>query len=198
MEKQYHSITPTQINSQLNCVHTNTLPELVHLDDPAQNAMIDFYQFGTTSIDKAAPLRDARYEMQACNVHMLLVTGSENEVVGIITIEDILGNKPIKLSQDMSMTRNDIQVRMIMQPCAEVLAITQHDVSVSQVGHIVETMKVNRQHYILVVEQQADQNQMLRGFFSLSNIGRQLHSNLQEVDLMATSLLELQRRLDSR
>lgn len=196
MEKHYHGLTPVKLNTATDYIHTATLPELVHLDDPALDAMIDFKQIKAITVKTTAPLRHARLEMQACNVHMLLVLNNDDQVAGVITSEDILGNKPIQLSQGMSIARYDIEVRMVMQPCVDVLALSYHEVTQSEIGHIVQTMKDQRQHYALVTESLENQPPVVRGLFSLSNIGRQLHANLLEVDLMATSLIDLQRKIN--
>lgn len=196
MGKQYDAIVRFSLNGDIDYLHTGELPELVHLDDPAQDAMVDFKHVRAMTIDADAPLRHARFEMQACGVHMLLVTNHQKQITGIISSEAILGEKPIKISQEKFITRDEIKVRMIMQNLDTILAIPYDEINLAKIGNIVQTMKDHRKHHILVVESSESVSPFVRGLFSLSNISRQLHTNLIDAELMATSLADLQDKIE--
>lgn len=198
MAKTYAAISSQKLNNEVEYHHTGQLPELVHLDDSALDAMVDFTKVRAMTIHRDSPLKHARLEMQACSVHMLLVTNDAKQIIGIISSEDILGEKPIKVTQESSITRDEIKVHMIMLPLSQVLALPYHEASKEKIGNVIQSMKDHRQHYALVVENGGDKPQFVRGIFSLSNIGRQLHVNLIDADLMATSLADLQDKIDNR
>lgn len=196
MSKSYDALPALQLNEDTNYYQTGSLPELVHLEDTALSSMVDFKHMRALTVNADAPLKHARLEMQAAGVHMLFVLNNSQQISGIISSEDILGSKPIKITQDNHITRDEIKVRMVMQARDKILALTFDQVQSAAVGNIVQSMKDHQQHYAIVVESQDSGHNIVRGMFSLSGISRQLHTNLINADLMATSLADLQKKID--
>jgi len=157
--------------------------------------MTDFELSPPITIQQTALITEAMIEMRACGVHLLLVTNKQNQVVGLISSEDLLGNKPIQTAHEKGFSRNEIRVEMVMTPQKQVLTLNFEDLKYAKVGHIIKTLNENRQHYALVVKLQADDNQKIKGLFSLSQISKQIGTDLTRDKLIAENLAELQHQL---
>jgi CBS-domain-containing membrane protein len=166
------------------------LPELVYLDDPATSVMHDFRHNTPPSTSPEACMEDAINEMKLTHSHLLIVVNEENQASGIITTEDVLGEKPIKLIQERRFERDQVTVKMLMTPLAGIPAFSYQDISHARVGNIVNTLKALHQHYALIIEQQKKET-LLRGLFNTSQISKQLHTEVASNIAKAESVSEL-------
>lgn len=177
-----------------HCIRPLELPEVVHLDDPALMVMIDFKQIKPPLIAPEAPVDQALNEMKISGVHLLLVADKEDRIIGLISSEDILGEKPITLLQERRINRAEILTRMVMTPAENILAFDFDLLRHARVGNVVNTLKKLRQHYALVVKVDANGQQLVRGLFSTSQISKQLHMNINNVITEAGTVAELHKR----
>jgi CBS-domain-containing membrane protein len=119
-------------------------------------------------------------------VRMLLVLDDNEQVAGLITATDVLGEKPMHFLQNMGGTHADIMVRDIMTTQRELEVLNIKDVQAATVGDIVASLKkANRQHS-LVVSETADGRQSVCGLFSITQIARQLGAQVQSFELART------------
>ncbi|NNM60122.1 MAG: CBS domain-containing protein [Legionellales bacterium] len=192
MPKTYQVLPTLHLNANSPYFHTGELPELIHIDEPALNVMLDYKHTKAITIAPNAPIIEANIEMNACGVHLLLVTDEEGRVVGLISSEDILGEKPVKITREKHISRVDMKVRMVMTKQEDVIAIDYEILRLAKVGSVIQTLKNANQHYALVIEiMPHTQTQMVRGLFSLSQSSKQLAMNVVDDDaLLARSLLE--------
>jgi CBS-domain-containing membrane protein len=196
MPKTYQSLPTLPLKADSPYYHTGELPELIHLDDPALSAMLDFKQTKAITIAPTAYIQEAELEMKACNVHLLLVIDEESQVVGLISSEDLLGEKPVKLIQEKHLSRAELRVRLVMTPQKEIVTLDYNDLKLAKIGHIVQTLKQAKQHYALVVYlHPVNKQQTVRGLFSLSQLSRLLGLNVIDDDPLARSLIELRGKI---
>lgn len=197
MSKLFSSIPSIPLTAECTFSHPPALPEVVHLNDPALSIMTDFKLCRAITISPAAALAEAAMEMKACNVHMLLVTDKEHKVIGMITTEDLLGEKPLKVAMTRQIKRSEVSVRMVMMRQDHMTALDFNDLKHAKIGNIVETLHEQQQHYALVLETHAHSaTPEIRGIFSLWEISRHVGENLTYHISEAHSLAELQRDLD--
>ncbi|OGT43457.1 MAG: hypothetical protein A3F13_02220 [Gammaproteobacteria bacterium RIFCSPHIGHO2_12_FULL_40_19] len=159
------------------------LPELVHMDDPALSVMTDFTVIPPHIILPTENMDHAIHEMEVSGVHLLLVINEEGHFQGIISSEDVWGEKPIKLIQERRVLRDQVLVRAIMVPYTEITAFDYTLVKTVRVGHIVKTLAEHKQHYALaVLPSNTHPNvQMIRGIFTAPQISKQLHADISDV-----------------
>jgi CBS-domain-containing membrane protein len=132
--------------------------------------------------------------MIACGVRMLFVTDSSDELIGLVTSTDFLGEKPVKYIQEHSGTREDILVQDIMTPHSRLEALALPELQNAYVGDIVETMKsIGRQH-MLVVDSDEQGNGVIAGLLSISQIEKQLNLKI-ELSTRANTFSDLERAL---
>lgn len=176
---KYQALPTTTIHSNGIMLQTHELPELVHLDDSALSVMIDYTKTPPHTITPSDTMDHAIHEMEVSGVHLLLVMNDEGHFQGILSSEDVWGEKPIQLIQERRIHRDQVLVKMIMVPYTQITALTIDIVDSATVGHIVKTLSEHKQHYALVIEPCSDKSiQLIRGIFTLSQISKQLHTDI--------------------
>ncbi len=165
--------------------------ERVTLDDPAIEVMTDFTKVTAISINPCANLEQARERMLSSGVHMLFVTNQYHEVMGLVTVNDLTGPKPMQKISQSGGKMEELMVRDIMTPRLKLEALDLADVLKSRVGDLLETLKRMGRQHALVVERQADSDkQIIRGVFSTTQLGKQLGQEVQSSH-MAGNIAEL-------
>ena len=170
------------------------LPEKVTADSPAIDVMTDFTKVAAITMTPFASLDEAEQRMIASGVRLLLVTDQANNILGVITANDLLGDRPVKYLQEVGGKRADIELRDIMTSSDQMQVLYMVDVENAKVGDIIETLKkVGRQH-AMVVDLDEEKNQVVRGLFSTTQIGRQLGVTIEPTGI-AKSFAELEAAL---
>ena len=93
-KSSYHALTTLKLAGPHLANQPLELPPIIHIDDPASATFVDFERHRPPTIPTYRSLGDARAEMDLFNLPALLVTDLDKHVIGIITSEDILGEKP--------------------------------------------------------------------------------------------------------
>lgn len=153
---------------------TQVLPQHVTLNDPAVNVMTDLRSVSVINVRAKTSLDKANAKMIRYGVRMLLVTDDSDQVCGVLTARDVLGERPVRFLHEMGGTHADIMVRDVMSVLREMEALSLEDVLKAKVGNILATLKVAGRQHALVVENNADGSQTVRGLFSATQIARQL------------------------
>lgn len=164
-----HFMRPTQI-----------VPEHVKLNDPAMSVITDLSKVSLVVARPNATMESANAKMIRYGVRMLLVLDSNDHVAGLLTANDLLGEKPMRFLQNMGGTHADIMVRDLMTPQRELEVMKIEDVKNAEVGQILATLKKSGRHHGLVVAEGADGKQTVCGIFSITQIARQLGLELAQ------------------
>ena len=150
----------------------------VQANSPATDVMTDLSRVLAVTVDAGASIDDAHQAMIENRVRALFVVDDAGVVLGIITANDILGEKPIQIAQDRGVRHMGILVGEVMTPADSLEAMTLQDVLQVRVGDIVETLKQSGRQHALVIESgstdAASPTLTVRGIFSLTQIARQL------------------------
>ena len=170
---------------------TQVLPQLVNLGDPALLVITDLSKVSLVVARPNASMESANAKMIRYGVRMLLVLDSNDQVAGLLTANDLLGEKPMRFLQNIGGTYADIMVRDLMTPQRELEVMKIEDVNNAEVGHIVATLKKSGRQHGLVVSEGADGKQTVSGIFSITQIARQLGldvtQTLAEVEAVVSS-----------
>jgi CBS-domain-containing membrane protein len=187
MITQYNALTAAPLKAGSSFLRPfQTLPERVKLSNPATDVMTDLTKVSVVSVRAKTPMDKANAKMIKYGVRMLLVLDDNEQLAGLITASDVLGEKPMRFLQNMGGTHADIMVRDIMTPQRELEVLNIQNVKNAKVGDIVATLKkANRQHSLVVTEAQ-DGHQSVCGLFSITQIARQLGAQVQSFELART------------
>ena len=187
MNKEYAALTAHPFKQGSGFIRpTQVLPERVKLDDPAVNVMTDLRSVAVVNIRAKSTVDKANAKMIRYGVRLLLVLDDAENVVGLLTAVDVLGEKPVRFLQGMGGTHADILVRDIMTPQQDLEVLLLEDVYSGKVGNVVTTLKKAGRQHAMVVENLADGSQAVRGLFSATQIARQLGAEGKAMDIAQT------------
>ena len=157
------------------------LPAQVKLDDPAISVLTDFSKVSLVVARPTLLLEVANSKMIRYGVRALIVLNNNDHVAGLLTASDILGEKPMRFLQSMGGTHADIMVRDVMTPQHDLEVMKIEDVQNADVGQIVATLKRAGRQHGLVVSDNGNGKQMVRGIFSLTQIAKLLGAPVDTV-----------------
>ena len=142
--------------------------------DPAKLVMTDLNEITPFSIEPTASIDATNDKMIACGVRLLFVTDNNENLLGIVTSTDILGEKPVQYLKEHRGSREDIMAQDVMTPKDKLDVLSLLDVERACVGDIIETMKLlGRQHTLVAKKTEAGES-IICGIFSTTQISRQL------------------------
>ncbi len=170
---------------------TQPSSERVTLESPALGVMTDFTRATPATIRPQAPLAGANQFMITRGVRLLLVVDEHEIVLGVLTANDLLGERSMLAATGRGVRRDELTVADVMTPAERVEVIELAEVERARVGHVLETLRgAGRQHALVV-----DAESMVRGIFSISQIARQLGVSVQAGGEVALTFSEIEAAL---
>jgi CBS-domain-containing membrane protein len=175
MLSDFHPLPRHALDAGAGLIRSDTgAGRRTRLNDPAMEVMTDLRSILPVTIEAEANIRVAHERMMHRGVRLLFVVDDNATLLGLVTANDLLGEKPMQHIQRRGGTRADIRVADIMTPHDRLDVLSLADVLGAKVGHIVATLKAcGRQHALVVDREEASGWQMVRGIFSSSQIARQ-------------------------
>lgn len=150
------------------------LPERVNMNSPALEVMTDLKKVTAMSINPCATLDQAKQRMSSSNVHLLFVTNQFHHVLGIITSNDLVGDKMLKYLSEVGGKREEVMVRDLMTPQRKIEVLHMAEIKSSRVSDVVEILKDAKRRHALVVDEDFSGAQVICGIFSTVQISKQL------------------------
>jgi CBS domain-containing protein len=178
-EEPYHPLRQSKATPHVTYyLRRQTSAGHVRPDSPATEVMTDLSRVAAVTTRAFATLDEAEQAMIAHGVRALFVVDDDRAVLGMITATDVLGERPIQLSQQRGIRHDEVIVREVMTPADRMEAMDFDDVQHARVGDVVATLRLSGRQHALVIEHApagaAGPAHMVRGIFSLTQIARQL------------------------
>jgi CBS domain-containing protein len=165
----------------------------VSVRNPAIDVMTDLCQKIAITVEPNVSIENAEKRMRNARVRLLFVLNESSDLIGLITLNDIEGMRPMQFQQEMGISRDEVLVRDVMTPMDKLEALALSDVAEARVGDIIETLKSTGRQHAIVVEH-FHSGPVIRGIFSATSIGRQLGVALN-IDGVAWTFAELETAL---
>jgi CBS-domain-containing membrane protein len=147
----------------------------VDTDSPATAVMTDLSMSRLVTVRTDAGLDEAQELMRLAGVRMLMAVDERGQIVGLVTSRDLTGEKPIHFASEQRVTRDAIRIADIMTAKGRMDVLQFANVERARVGDIVLTLRESaRQHAVVVEPNPGGDEMLLRGLFSITQIGRQL------------------------
>ncbi len=160
---------------------------LVGADSPAIEAMTDFLRVNVVHIESDATIVEANARMISRGVRLLIVSTANDQVEGLITARDILGEKPMQVAQARGCKRAELLVADLMTPVSSVDTLYLNEVMNARVIDILDALKqLGRQHILVEDVDPANGLPRVRGLFSATHIGRLLGVPVLGFELAST------------
>ena len=158
----------------------------VTLASAATDVMTDFHHTPAITISGDAIIDDANAKMISFGIRSLLVVDAAQKIIGIVTATDILGEKPMKHLQKRGGRYQDITVSDIMTASSRLLFVHYSDLTKAKVGHVLKTLKQSGRQHTLILEENEDGLEIVRGIISAAQIARQLGIAVSTGDIAHT------------
>ena len=164
INKQYAVLASVTLDPGTPCYTPSGWVPLAYIDDPAISVMTDFKEVVPVTIEPHFRVDAALAKMKVAGVRLLLVPDVEDNITGIITAADILGDRPLRRARELEMSHHELHVDMIMTPLDRVFAVDMATVRDARVGHIISTLRKHERQHMLVVEiDRMTRQHMIRG-----------------------------------
>ncbi len=166
---------------------TQELPAQVREDSPAILVLTDLRQQAAVTVAPSESIDWALQRMKTVGVRLLFVVNADEEIQGLITANDIQGEKPVRLLRELELRHEEILVRDVMTPCDQLEVMYMDDVMQAAVGDIVVTLQYSGRRHALVLDHDPRSGRdAIRGLFSISQIGKQLGKLVEPVGVART------------
>lgn len=173
------------------------LPASVTMQDDALDVMTDLKRVKVFTVAPDTPIDQALQKMIHAEVRLLIVTAPLDAVLGVVSAVDLMGERPVSVSSRERIPHEEIRVEQVMTPCDQIDALRMDNVRRAQVGDIVTTLRdAGRQHAIVLDRDDDGSGEILRGIFSMTQIGQQLGIPIEPAGKMQ-SFAELEQALRS-
>jgi predicted transcriptional regulator len=138
MAETNHRLQPEQVPAGVNLVSPERDPsKRISEDSPAISVMTDLKIINPFKIESSASIEATNDKMIACGVRLLFVTDSQGQLRGLITSNDILGEKPLLFATSTGCTRADIEAKDLMTPINKLEGIALVDIEKANVADVV-------------------------------------------------------------
>ena len=206
MDRQFEALPIHELGEDAG-LRRPTQPQAarVTLASPALDVMTDLARTAPATIRPQAPVEGANQFMISRGVRLLLVVDDRENVLGLLTATDVLGEKAMRVAMERGTKKNDLVVGDIMTPASRVEVLALADVEGARVGHVLETLRRAGRQHALVVDYEVTpprriidapvRRTMVRGIFSTSQVARQLGVSLQSVGEVARTFSEIEAAL---
>ncbi len=175
MPYSFETITCVTLKPQSTLGHPTASQEIVKPDSPAAMVMTDFKVVRPITTRPEVAIDVALMKMKTAGVRLLFVMNDAGQIIGLVTAKDIMGERPILITQKMQVPRADITVAEVMTPQPDICALDAQAVRDARVGDIIETLRAQeRQHTLVVETDKTTQSQRVIGMFSTSQISKLL------------------------
>lgn len=159
-------------------------------EDPALSQMTDLRSAACVVADHLDSLAQTLHVMQRAGVHMALVTGADGQLVGMVSRDDLHGERPVQQALADRVAHTDLPLDRLMTPLSQWQVVDIGSIEHACLGDVVATLRSHSLRYLLVVAREGGQT-VLRGLFSARQleaalgtvIGANLHSrNFAELE----------------
>jgi CBS domain-containing protein len=162
-------------------------PNPVKVGSSALEVMTDLRFVPAAVILDAVDVETATQKMIARGVRALLVIDASDDVVGVLTARDLMGERLPEVQRATGKHIAEVKVHEIMTGHDKIEVLPLHEVLHAHVGDIVETLKHSgRQHALVVEDDELTGKSHIRGIFSATQIARQLGIVLHQQELAYT------------
>lgn len=158
-------------------------------DDPALGLLTDLQHSPCVVAHQQDGLDQTLHLMLRAGVRMVFVSDAEGTLVGVVTADDIQGERPVVHASARQMSRHELTVADVMVPVTQWDTVDLSTVRNASLGDVAETMHQHDLRYLLVTQKKGGKT-MLRGLFSATRLEMAMNTTI-EPDLHSRSFAEL-------
>lgn len=163
------------LDTAAQLAHPEYNPARVGLDDPALAVMTDLLERPAITIRGDDPLQFAEKLMSSAGVRLLLVVDGQHDLEGLLTYRDLHGERAMAAAAHEKISHNGLPVAQVMTPASRIETVSLSAIEHARVRDVVELLREHgRQHTLVTEPGEQNGTVMVRGIFSITQIGRRL------------------------
>lgn len=184
---EYNILSASTLSGKARLVpHESEQDSAVLLEAPALTVMTDLARVPVASVRPDASVDEANDLMVQRRVRMLFVIDQKNHLAGIVTTNDILGEKPMQVVLQRGSRHDEILVQDVMTRVDHVEALNFEELDDAKVGDIVATMRDRGRQHAIAVRHATDGGVEVCGVFSAADLSRRLGEEVVPMVLART------------
>lgn len=148
-----------------------SLRQTMTLASPAIDFFTDFRYVKPLIIDSDIPIDQVEALMCQVHVHLKIVINRDNEIIGLISHKDLVGERPIQIEARQKISRSEIVVSDIMTPIKALKALRYSELVDTKISDVLEALKEEHASHFLVID---DESSFICGLISTSDIMQKL------------------------
>ena len=147
----------------------------VTLQSPALEVMTDLTAVKAATTSPSTSLRQAEQTMIYQGVRMLFVVAAMPVIEGLVDVNDLHGERPMRLVQQRNVRYDELRVVDVMTELSMLDAVDHDDLKTATVGNVVATLRRHGRAHLLVADAVPGQAaRRVRGVISRMQVERQL------------------------
>lgn len=162
-------------------------------EDPALSLLTDLCHSACVVAGHRDRLDQTLHLMMRAGVRMVFVAGADGALVGMVTAEDLQGERPVVRASSHHVPHSELTVSDVMVPLHRWPTVDLGRARTARLGEIAATMHEHGLRYLLVTQTKHGQT-TLRGLFSASRLERAMQTVIDS-DLHSQSFAELEMAL---
>jgi hypothetical protein len=162
---------------------------VAHAHDPALSLLTDLHHSPCVVASHRDGLDVTLHLMMRAGVRMVFVSGADGELVGMVTAEDIQGERPVVRASSHHVAHGELTLADIMVPVTAWDTVDLAQVRTAQLGDIAATLHEHNLRYLLVTQRKGGAT-VLRGLFSARRLEMAMNTTI-EPDLHSRNFAEL-------
>lgn len=174
-----HKLAPRRLDRTVRLARQEDAYGRVELDSPALAVMTDLRHHRAITIRPQDRLELAERVMIAAGVRLLLVLDGAGAFAGVVTYRDLRGEAALAAAARERMAHDAVPVAEVMTPARRVEALDFDAVARARVRDVVALLRERGRQHTLVTAAGEDDTTVVRGIFSVTQIGRQLGLAIQ-------------------
>ncbi|WP_150912292.1 CBS domain-containing protein [Marinobacter halotolerans] len=121
-------------------------------DDPATQLLKDFTSHNPINIRSAMAFKEMKAKLCNSGATFAMVVNRSDEVVGLLTLKDLLGSLPLSLANQRGGSISDITAKDVMRPIWSLPAVRYGQLQELKVDQLAEIFNELHTDYLLVME----------------------------------------------
>jgi len=157
--------------------------------EPALSLLTDLHQSACVVASHRDGLDATLHLMMRAGVRMVFVSGADGELVGMVTAEDLQGERPVLRASNHKVPHRELSLADIMVPVTAWDTVDLSEVRTAHLGDIAATLHEHNLRYLLVTQKKQGST-VLRGLFSARRLEMAMNTRI-EPDLHSRNFAEL-------
>ena len=156
--------------------------KLLYLDSPALSVFRDYKKHKALTVTADMPIINVKKKLIDNLKDIVLVTDSDNKIVGTLALHYLEGRAIQKRADDEGLKISDMVASDAKIALANVNIISYPIIESSKIGHVLNTLINSDRHHVIVYDTDKSGSKYIRGYFSLAFIRRKIGLDIKHLN----------------